>query len=229
MIIYIEVVLIVNLLINLFTILIIKECFYLKIKKTIILSFILDMIYMLLYIYEYNINLLKFLLPVVLIFLSFRVNKYLFLKSVLAYYLISYTLGGISTTLKLSGNLAYFIILIFLIILVFIFYVFFHRKDIFITYKIKYVFKDKTYHLNAFFDTGCNLIYKGLPVVILNKKYHFNIYSDEKIFYISGGTQISEKIYRINNLEILKNKIDCYCIFLDIDYDAIIGVNIITL
>ena len=215
--------------IHMLTIFIIKKILYLKFKKTMTISFALDLIYMLLYVYEYNVLPLKYLLPFVFIFVVFKTNFHMYFKSLIMYYIISYALGGISTTLKLSGNKAYFLIFLILMILVSFLYLSFRRKELFISYKITYEFKGKKYCCDAFFDTGCNLLYKGLPVIILNKKYHFNIYSEDVLKFNSGGIERLEKVYKIYNLKIMKNQIDCYCAFLDIDYDAIVGVNVINL
>ena len=95
-------------------------------------------------------------------------------------------------------------------------------------YKIEYKFKNKKYKLNAYFDTGCNILYKGLPVIIINKRYSFCIYTSDTINITSGINDSNEKIYLINELKIGKNLLKCYCVFLDIEYDAIIGVNLVS-
>ena len=110
-----------------------------------------------------------------------------------------------------------------------ILYVFFSRKEIYIEYKIKYSFRGKIYKISAFYDTGCNLVYKGLPVIILNDKYNFNIETSDKVLFHNGIGEFYQDCFYIKNLHIGKSEIECYCIFLKIDYEAIIGSNIIFL
>lgn len=229
MIIYIEVFLFVNVMIHLFTILIIGEVFYLKIKKTFLLTILIDIIYILLFVYNFELFLIKYLIPLLFIFLSFKTNLYTLLKSTLVYYILNFLLGGMVVTINISGNSGYLIVFIIYLLLVGIIYLFFKRKEINIIYKIEFNFRNKKVKLNAFYDTGCNLLYKGYPVIILNKKYKFDIKTYEYLNYSSGGEVLLEEIYLINNLKIGKSEIKCYCIFLDIDYEAIIGSNLASL
>lgn len=227
MIIYIEVVLIINVLINLFTIILIKELLYLRLKKTMILTLFLDSIYMLLYVYGFDISLIKYMIPFIFMFLSFKLNINSYFKSVILYYIFSFLLGGISFTINVSGNNEYILILFIYLLLFFIIYIFFKRKILSVFYEISFIFKDKNYRIKAFFDTGSSLLYKGYPVIVLNKKYHFKIHSNISYeFYTATGINI-EKLYLINELKIEKRKIKCYCLFLDISYDAIVGSNVL--
>ena len=93
-------------------------------------------------------------------------------------------------------------------------------------YEVKFVFRGKKHSYKAFLDTGCNLKHKGLPVVVINKRYCFDIYSDEYIMIHSGTGANVEKVYYLSEFFINKEKINCYCIFLEIDYDVIIGSNV---
>lgn len=227
MIIYIEVLLFVNILIHLLTIIIIKETNYLRFSKWFFLTIPLDILYMLLYIYQYNIYLIKFIIPFLFIVLSFKTNLYTYFKVYIIYLIISYLLGGVSTSINISGNKGYFILLIIFIVIAGVIYSFFKRKDIYKTYKIEFKFMEHKYVINAFFDTGCNILYKGYPVIILNSKYKFKIHSYEKVIYTSGNDDNEESVYLINSLKVDNRVIKCYCIFLDIDYDAIIGNNLL--
>ena len=89
MIIYIEVFLFVNIMIHLFTILIIGEVFYLKLKNTFLLTILIDLIYVLLYVYNIELFFIKYLIPLVFIFLSFKTNLYTFLKTTIVYYILN--------------------------------------------------------------------------------------------------------------------------------------------
>jgi hypothetical protein len=215
--------------IHLFTILIIGEVFYLKLKNTFLLTILIDLIYVLLYVYNIELFFIKYLIPLVFIFLSFKTNLYTFFKSTIVYYILNFLLGGIVITINISGNSGYLIVFIIYLFLVFLIYLFFKRKEINITYQIEFKFRNKKVKLNAFYDTGCNLVYKGYPVIILNKKYKFDIKTYDYLNYSSGGEVLFEEVYLINNLKIGKSEIKCYCIFLDIDYEAIIGSNLVSL
>jgi hypothetical protein len=215
--------------IHLFTILIIGEVFYLKLKNTFLLTILIDLIYVLLYVYNIELFFIKYLIPLVFIFLSFKTNLYTFLKTTIVYYILNFLLGGIVVTINISGNSGYLIVFIIYLLLVFLIYLFFKRREIDITYKIEFYFRNKKVKINAFYDTGCNLLYKGYPVIILNKKYKFDIKTYDYLNYSSGGEVLFEEVYLINNLKIGKSEIKCYCIFLDIDYEAIIGSNLVSL
>lgn len=216
-----------NLIIHLFTLFIIHFITYIKFSKLLILGIIIDVIYMILYVYNVEVGIIQYLFPFLLIFLSFSVNLYTYFKLVILYYAFSSLLGGVSLTLLVSGNLKYFLILLIYFVIFIISLIFFNRKEVDLSYKISFRFKSTNYIFNAFLDTGCNLMYKSYPVIIINKKYEFNIYSDSYIKFTTGSGETIKKVYLINELEICKKKIKCYCIFLDIDYEAIIGFNLI--
>lgn len=227
MIIYIEVVIIVNLLIHLFSLFIIKELLYLKFSKLIYFSLILDVIYILMYIYGTNFLIIKYIFPFILVLFAYKLDIFSYLKSVILYYILNYFLGGISLTLNISGNFGYLIIFGIFIFLVLIIYIFFKKRIIKINYLVSYKFKSKNYNLKAFLDTGCDIYYNGYPVIIINQKYEFNIYTDEHITYFSGDIKTIKKVYLINEIKIEKQLKRCYCIFLDIPYEAIIGTNML--
>lgn len=225
MIIFIEVVLLFDLIINLLTLLIIKELLFLKLKKSFLLSLIIDLVYMILYIFGYNLGIFIYIMPIIYVFISFKTNLTQFIKSIILYNILNYFLGGLAFNINLYGNIKYFLITSIYFILIIIFYIIFKRKEILISYDISFIFNKKKYNLSAFFDTGCNLLYKGYPVFIINKKYEFNNQSKEKFIFYTAVSSSEVFIYKIDNLMIKKRNISCYCIFLDIDYEAIIGFN----
>ena len=228
MVIYIEVLLIVNVLIHVFTILLIKETTYLKLKKGFYFSIVFDLLYMLLYVYQFDLSCIKYFIPFLLVSMSFKADLITIIKLTLIYYIISYVIFGLAINLKICSSYQYLLIFIIFLIFISIIYVFFKRKQILIKYKIEYTYKNKVYKLDAFFDTGCNLLYKGLPVIIINNKYSFNIHTDDVIYISAANSSSYEKVYIINELKFNNKRIKCYCVFLDIDYEAIVGVNLVS-
>lgn len=182
---------------------------------------------MLFFIYGIRNVYLIYLFPFILVKLSFRGNFYSYIKAIILYYLINYSLGGVTLTLNISSNIYYLITLLIISIIFMFVYIFYRRKDIDITYRISFKFRDRLYSMDAFYDTGCNLFYKGYPVIILNKKYHFMIYTDLRLTYYSGDIETEKELYLINELKLNHEVIKCYCIFLDINYEAIIGSNLL--
>ena len=72
-------------------------------------------------------------------------------------------------------------------------------------------------------------MYKGFPVVIINRKYSFDIYTEDFIVISTGTNTSYEKVYLINDLIINNKHNKCYCVFLDIEYDAIVGMNLVSI
>lgn len=225
MVIYIEIILIVDLIINLLSLLIIKEVLYLNIGKFFYFSLIIDLIYMIFYIYGTNISYFKYFMPIIFVILSFKLNIIMFFKALTLYYLLNYFLGGIAFNIKLIGNIKYVVMMIIYAIFIGLFYLIYKRKDIFITYNIEFTLNEKKHSYNAFFDTGCNLLYKGYPVFIINTRYKPNYISKDKYNFYTATNSNDVDIYEIEKLKLNNRIIKCYCIFLDVDYDAIIGIN----
>ena len=92
MVLYIEIVLLVNSLIHVFTIFILKEILYISLKKTFFITFFLDVGYMLLFIFGYKNNLLMYLIPFVFVILSFESDFLGYIKLTVMYFLMSYVL-----------------------------------------------------------------------------------------------------------------------------------------
>ena len=228
MVIYIELVLIVNILLHLFLIIFIHNLFYIRYRKYMIIGLILDGMYMLLYIYNFLLyDYLKYIFPFILVILSFKTNFYTYLKITFVYFILSYVLGGMSYTINLSGNLEYVVILVVFLFILLILMFFYKSKVINAFYDLSFKYRNKSFHVNAFLDTGCNIWYKEFPVIVLNKKYQFDIYTNEFISINTGLASSKAMVYYIDQLKIDKTVINCYCVFLDIEYEAIIGCNVL--
>lgn len=224
MVIYIELYILSNIIIHLYTSFLIRYLLFIPFKKTFLIGLILDVIYSLLYIYhqEYFI-IIKYFFPFFLTLLGFKVNFYEFIKVTFLYYLINFLFGGVSLIINLSVNIKLIcLLIIFLIITIFIIY-YFNINDYKKYIRLRFVFKNKKYCINAFCDSGCNLMYKLLPVIVLHQKYQFNIKTQDKIEIDNGYSKYLKECYYLNEIYIDKRKISCYVIFLDIKYDAIVG------
>lgn len=227
MVIYIEIFLLVNIIISLITLIIIHEVTYIKYSKLIIIGQIINIIYLLFFIYNYRLaNYIKYLIPFFIIILSFKTNIYTYIKVTLIYYLLSFLYGGVGTLISISGNLKYFIILIICVSFFIVIYLFFKKKRIDVFYILKFNFLNKEYNVKVFLDTGCSIFYKGKPVIILNNKYQFNIYPIDKI-KISGIKDEILDLYYIDLVSINKKQMSLYCVFLDMDYEGIIGYDVL--
>ena len=64
--------------------------------------------------------------------------------------------------------------------------------------------------------------------MIINKKHDFNIYTEDIMLITTGTCSSYEKVYMLNELKIGKKTLKCYCVFLEIDYQAIVGVNLVS-
>lgn len=226
--IYIEIFLFINIMISLITLIIIHEVSYIKYSKLIILGQAINTIYLIFFIYNYKlVYYLKYLIPFFIVYLSFKTNIYTYIKATLIYYLLSFLYGGVGTLIHISGNIKYLIMLVVSFVFFIIIYIFFKNKRIDIYYQLKYIFLNKEYKINAFLDTGCNIFYKGYPVIILNNKYNFNIIPIDYIEISSGLSKNKTPIFYIDKLFVGKKQVSVYCVFLDIDYDAIIGFDVL--
>lgn len=129
--------------------------------------------------------------------------------------------------INIGGNKEYLFVLICLLVIIIIILIFFKHRSLEQFHDVSFKLLMKEYKLKAFFDSGCNLFYKGYPVIIINNKYYNNIYSDEYIQIDSGHSVSSVKVFYLDKVKIDKSVIKCYFIFLDVKYDVIIGYNVL--
>ena len=204
--------------ISIITLIIIHEVTYIKYSKLIIIGQVVNIIYLLFYIYNHSlVYYFKYLIPFFIVILSFKTNIYTYIKATLIYYLLSFLYGGVGTLIKISGNIKYFIMILVCLSFLIVIYIFFKRKRIDIYYPLKYLFLNKEYKINAFLDTGCSIFYKGSPVIILNKKYNFKISPIDRIKIYGISDKIVD-LYYIDTVIINKKQMSLYCVFLDINY-----------
>lgn len=227
MIIYIEVILLVDFIINLLTILIIKTITFIKLKKLLIFVFVIDLIYTILYLYKIDLYIIKYILPFIYMFLSFKCDFINLIKITFLYFVFNYLLGGIILSINIASNIVYLITIIVYASIFIISLLLFKRKELNLKYKIEFYYMDKKYTLDAFLDTGCSIFYKGYPVIVLNRKFEFKNYTDDYVLISTATTNKYEKVYYINELKLQGKTIKCYCVFLDIPYMAVISSDIL--
>lgn len=220
--IYIEKVIILNIIIHL--ILIITTNYITnnkpKISK-IIISIILgtiNLVYYLLYPNYY----MKYLI-IIIAFITF-VN----IKSTLIYLMLNFILGGITGVVNLSINFYYEVIILASVVILFVIFYFKQETEENITIIIK---TKEEHHFKAFYDTGC-LINVGLtPVIILNEKYDIKLsyFTSIEVNTIAGVAY--KEVYKAEGVYIYKNNkmIEKHCLVIksNIEYDVIIGKNFI--
>ncbi len=150
------------------------------------------------------------------------------IKSTLIYLMLNFILGGISGVVNLSINYYYEVIIISTIVILFI--IFYFKNQHCNEFKI-IIKENKEYKLNAFYDSGC-LINIGLtPIIILNEKFDIDLefFTTFNVDTIGGTT--THKVYKANNIFLIENnkKIEKQCLIIkaNIAYDVIIGKNFI--
>lgn len=207
-------------------------------KFNLILSNILDLIYMLLFIkYPYKIENYKFLfIGIISASLFIRFNLKDSFTGIFIYLALNFLLGGISEVLYLSSLLKVYYIFIICVILLIMFLLikiykqFFIKKNKFY-YEIKIINERKTYYLNGFLDTG-NIVfyYPNIPVVFINNKdFYGKFYDYLEVDSINGLTKVP--IYKVDEFYIKINKRfikkNIFISFTKMNIDCIFGLSII--
>ncbi|MBQ3093163.1 MAG: sigma-E processing peptidase SpoIIGA [Clostridia bacterium] len=193
--IYIDILIVTNIIINFFLILLTSKIMYLKINYTrLILGEILGAIYSL-YILLPDLNffisiIIKFLMSMSIIFVTFDIkNIKLFVKSLICFYVISFGFSGLvffiwsvfrPKNLLINNSIIYLnispVILIFSVLISYLIfeisnYIFDKNKNKFLIHDIYINLNNKSIKFNGKLDTCNNLIepFSQLPVIIVRK------------------------------------------------------------
>lgn len=218
--IYIEKIVIINVLIHLLLILATRYLTNNKINKNkTIISIVIGIINLYFY-FLFNLYLLHYVIFIITSILPFK-N----IKSTLLYIILNFILGGVTGVVNLSISYFYEVILLCSIIMFIFIYIL--KKD---NKQINIIIKtDKEYMFKCFYDTGC-LINIGLtPVVVLSDKFDINLeyFTNIKINTIAGETL--HNVYKAKNVYVVDNnsKIEKHCLIIisNIDYEVIVGKN----
>lgn len=218
--IYIEKIVIINVLIHLLLILATRYLTNNKINKNkTIISIVIGIINLYFY-FLFNLYLLHYVLFIITSILPF--NN---IKSTLLYIILNFILGGVTGVVNLSISYFYEVILLCSIIMFIFIYIL--KKD---NKQINIIIKtDKEYMFKCFYDTGC-LINIGLtPVIVLSDKFDINLeyFTNIKINTIAGETL--HNVYKAKNVYVVDNnsKTEKHCLIIisNIDYEVIVGKN----
>ena len=227
LIVYIELFILSNLIIHLLSIFLVSKINNLVVTKGIIISSILDIIWMICYIFCYDFFArYTIFFGLLLILLCFKISFINYIKAIFTYYFVNYLLGGMVLTFNLKGNTLYLSFIFCYLFIVSCIYLVLVKDRYNCFYEID-LFLDKIYHFKAFFDTGCNLSYEGKPVIVINEKLKMKVnYCGLIKVYGATGEALVPCFY-IPKVVIDKKEMKCYGIFLNVEYEAIIGVKFI--
>ncbi len=235
---YIEIIILINLLIHLCFIQVANYIF--KQKKNrwmILLSCILDIIYILLYVYyPYELEPYKYIAIFMISitpFLTKGIYKALLLS--LVYLMLNFTLGGSAEILYSVVSNVFSVIIslagIILFLSIFAIYKRVHMNHSSLTYEIYIEDGSHSYYLDGYCDTGNFLVTDdNIPVVFLNRKINIGRYKKSiMIRTVSLEKQIS--LYEVKEFKIkIKNKFvkrDVYLAYADISCMVMFGLNIL--
>lgn len=235
---YIELLVITNVLIHLCFVRIAYYLLRIKANKIAIgISCLLDMVYVLLYIYiPYQIESYRYLLILIISIMPFitkRPTKALFLC--LIYLMLNFTLGGSAGILnKMINHFAVVFICLALILFLFSLYAIYkkyHIKPDSLEYEIIIEDGNKKIYLNGFCDTGNFLTTDdNIPIVFLKNNISVGHYY-KTISINSVSTKTSLPLFQVKSFKIkIKNKYvkkDVYLAYGDIAFNVMFGTNLL--
>ena len=235
---YIEIIVLLNVLIHL--ILVIASSYVSEIKGSklfILLSVILDAIYIILYVYiPYELEKYKYLMIIIISILPFISRQFTkTLVGMLIYLLLNLCFGGLANVLYTIINSPYVviggIILVYLVVIITTLIIRKSKKNKELFYDILLEYDGKILPVKGYYDTGNMVIVdEVIPVVFLNKKYKIGrYYKNINITTVNHNSGID--IYIIDSFRIkvddkyVKKRV--YIAYADIRYDAIFGHKIL--
>ncbi len=233
---YIEVIVLINVLIHLVFIRLTSYVMGIKLNTyKIILSAILDIIYVVLYLLRpYHLEKFKYFFIFLISYIPFSFINKNSLTCFFIYLVFNMSIGGINEVLYTILNYRIIAILISIIIMVIISLIYAYKKIYFnhkyLNYELKITINKKCYSIIAYLDTGNFLKYNFIPIILVkNKKLLI-----KKIGNIPISGAINEgmiDVYKADCLEIkiggVYRKIDAYLSYANIGYDALIGLETI--
>lgn len=216
--IYVEKIIIFNILIHLTLVFATRYLTNDKVRKVgLISSVLLGVINM--YIFFFTPSFINYILIIIIALICFKS-----IKSTLLYIMFNLILGGITGVINLSIQYYYETILLCSISI--IIFIYFLRKE---KNEYKISINNKIY--NCFYDTGCIISLGLTPVIVVNANLNIELvyFSDIEINTIEGIN--IHKVYKAKDVYLIKNKVKIYknCLIIksNIDYDVIIGKNFI--
>lgn len=174
--------------------------YHLNLKKIILANLIgsLAILFSIFNINKYLVYLLSLLISVFMVLVSF--GKKNILTNLFYFYMFAIILGGLGNIFTVNKYYQNLILLLLCAPLIIILYIRQEKKYQYYLNKIYDVIiidDNKTYKFNGFRDTGNNLIYQGIPVIMINNKY----FNKNNYFNVKCN--------------VLNNVIDVKCVYVD--------------
>ena len=211
MIIYLDIIIFLNFIINYCFMQLIYMLFHEKENIIrIILSSIISVILLLSFLLNYYIfNFIKIIGGIILILFAFKyTTKRRFIINVCLFYLLQFSFIGILSVFNISGC---FCLLILLVVCLFVMIIFKRKQFSNQYYNIELKIKNKQINITGFLDTGNVASYCNKPIIFLDKKYYnkdFNVYTIVNIKTINGIEYINcykPEYFYINDNKISKD------------------------
>ncbi|MBE6137790.1 MAG: hypothetical protein E7176_05285 [Erysipelotrichaceae bacterium] len=235
---YLEIIILINLAIHLSFIMVANYIFKQKKNRLMIfLSCILDIIYILMYVYiPYILEPYRFVFIFIISILPF-VTKGLIkaLMLLLVYLLLNFTLGGSAGILyKIINNFYVVLISLFIILLIISICSLYKKTHSYNSSFIYPVFISDgihSFYLDGYCDTGNFLTTdENIPIVFLNRKISIGRYK-RNIIVTTVSTKKEIMLYEVKEFKIkIKNKYvkrDVYIAYADISHMVMFGLNIL--
>lgn len=185
-------------------------------KKGLFIGSIIGVINLYLYFFV-NIMYIHYICFFLIVLITFKD-----IKSTLLYLMLNFILGGISGVVNISINYYYEVIVACTLVIFLLVYLLKNKSD---SYKI--IINDNIY--KCFYDTGCIINIGLTPIIIVNENLNLDLefFTTIEINTIAGTT--IHEVYKANNIYLLNNnkKIEKYCLIIisKIDYEVIVGKN----
>lgn len=216
MVLYVDVILFMNFVINYCFLELIYLLFNEKIKiMRIVISSLLSLVFLFSFFtnhYIYNIIKIGGGFIIVLIGIKF-VNKFKYIVMVSLYYILEFAFIGILQSFNIKGIVG----LLFLFIICLLMLIYSKRKNIFKTktYKIIIEIEKSKVEIEGFLDTGNTATYKSFPIIFVDKKYFkesFKVYNQVLISTVNNVKYI--KCYKPDKIFIYESnkKIEKECL-----------------
>lgn len=212
MIIYLDILIMLNFMVNYCFIKLIYILFNEKVNKMrILLSSIFSIILLFSFLFDYIIfNIIKIVGGLLLIFISFNyTSKKRFVIMTCLYYILQYSFIGILSIFNVKGcSVLLFLLLICLIVLIY------SKKNTLYTnktYKIVICFNNNNIILDGFLDTGNLACCNEYPIVFIDKKYYdknLKVFNIATIRTVSGNEVIN--CYKPKSFYIIDNNKKIY-------------------
>lgn len=207
-------------------------------RKYLIISVILDSIYMFFYMYHpTHFEIIKYGFGIVLMFVTFfKTGIKNMVKASFIYYLQNFILGGISSILYMSTKLNVYGIIIIIIVNLIVTYIYKEKTRVKVNinnlnYELMIVDHGEKYFINGYCDTGNFLLSEDMiSVVFINSKFKFGSFV-KTLDSQSIGVRNNLNLFKVDEFYIKKNDVyekkDVYIAFCDLHFDGMFGLNLL--